>query len=64
MLGLDPIGENLIVDPALPLGIGHLELLEIPGCWGKIDAFGRGRVDVVKRSLRARAGLDDAVTSA
>src|ERR671913_242327 len=26
MLGLDPIGNYLVVDPALPSGIGHLEL--------------------------------------
>ena len=32
--------------------IGHLELLDIPGRWGRIDAFGRGRVDVEP----ARAG--------
>jgi len=29
MLGLKPIGDDLIVDPALPKGIGHLELLDI-----------------------------------
>ena len=46
MLGLEPIGDHLIVDPALPATIGHLELLDIPGRWGRIDAFGRGRVDV------------------
>jgi hypothetical protein len=23
----------------------HLELLDIPGRWGRIDAFGRGRVE-------------------
>jgi glycogen debranching enzyme len=46
MLGLEPVGDNLVVDPALPVGIGHLELLDIPGRWGKIDAFGRGRVAV------------------
>jgi glycogen debranching enzyme len=46
MLGLEPIGDHLIVDPALPSGIGHLELLDIPGRWGRVDAFGRGRVDV------------------
>jgi glycogen debranching enzyme len=46
MLGLEPLGDNLIVDPALPSSIGHLELLDIPGRWGRIDAFGRGRVDV------------------
>jgi glycogen debranching enzyme len=45
MLGLDPVGEHLLVDPALPSSIGHLELLDVPGRWGVIDAFGRGRVD-------------------
>ncbi len=46
MLGLEPIGEHLVVDPALPNGIGHLELLDIPGRWGKVDAFGRARVQL------------------
>ncbi len=46
MLGLEPQGEHLIVDPALPSDIKHLELLDIPGRWGRMDAFGRGRVDV------------------
>ena len=46
MLGLEPIGDHLVVDPALPTAIGHLELLDIPGRWGRIDAFGRGRVHV------------------
>ena len=46
MLGLEPIGEHLLVDPALPSGIGRLELLDIPGRWGRMDAFGRGRVDI------------------
>jgi glycogen debranching enzyme len=49
LLGLEPQGEHLIVDPALPSAIGHLELLDIPGRWGRIDAFGRGRVDVERR---------------
>jgi len=53
MLGLEPQGEHLVVDPVLPQEIGHLELLDIPGRWGRIDAFGRGRVDVTKR-LRSR----------
>ena len=44
MLGLEPIGDHLIVDPALPASIGHLELLDIPGRWGHLDAFGRGRL--------------------
>ncbi len=45
MLGLEPLGDHLVVDPALPRGIGRIELLDIPGRWGRIDAFGRGRVD-------------------
>jgi len=49
MLGLEPQGEHLVVDAALPSTIGHLELLDIPGRWGRIDAFGRGRVDVEAR---------------
>jgi glycogen debranching enzyme len=57
MLGLDPCGEHLAVDPALPLGIGRIELLDIPGRWGRIDAFGRGRVAVdSRRHLRRQLG--------
>jgi glycogen debranching enzyme len=54
MLGLEPVGEHLVVDPALPVDIGHLELLDIPGRWGRIDAFGRGRVRVEPGRRRAR----------
>jgi glycogen debranching enzyme len=46
MLGLDPQGEHLIVDPALDRRLGHVELLDIPGRWGRIDAFGRGQIDI------------------
>jgi glycogen debranching enzyme len=53
MLGLEPEGDHLVVDPALPSTIGRLELLDIPGRWGRIDAFGRGRVDV-ERATAAR----------
>ena len=52
LLGLEPIGDHLIVDPALPLDIGRLELLDIPGRWGRIDAFGRGRIDLTPRRSR------------
>jgi glycogen debranching enzyme len=54
MLGLDPEGDHLVVDPALPRTIGRLELLDIPGRWGRIDAFGRGRVDVARASAARR----------
>ena len=45
MLGLEPTGDHLLIDPALLSMLGQLELLDIPGRWGRIDAFGRGRVD-------------------
>ena len=54
MLGLETTGDHLIVDPVLPQGIGHLELLDIPGRWGRIDAFGRGTVDVDKMGRERR----------
>jgi len=46
MLGLEPVGERLLVDPAIPATIERLELLGIPGRWGRSDAFGRGRVEL------------------
>ncbi|GAA2366768.1 amylo-alpha-1,6-glucosidase [Catellatospora methionotrophica] len=42
MLGLQPLEDSLVVDAALPVGIGQIELLGIPGRWGRVDAFGRG----------------------
>ncbi len=47
-LGLHPTGDNLVVDPALPSRIGHLELLDLPGRWKRVDAFGRGRIDTTR----------------
>jgi glycogen debranching enzyme len=49
MLGLEPTGEHLVVDAVLPATIGHLELLDVPGRWGRVDAFGRGRVETGRR---------------
>jgi glycogen debranching enzyme len=51
-LGLEPQGDHLIVDPALPNRMGNLELLDVPGRWKRIDAFGRGRVDTDRMTLR------------
>ncbi|GHJ46859.1 aminotransferase [Catellatospora sp. TT07R-123] len=57
MLGLQPLGDSLVVDAALPEGIGRMELLDIPGRWGRVDAFGRGRVKVETPSrLRRELG--------
>ena len=49
ILGMEPVGDNLVVDPALPVSVGWLELLDIPGRWGRIDAFGRGRIDTSRQ---------------
>jgi glycogen debranching enzyme len=54
MLGLEPTGEHLVVDPALPAGLGWIELLDIPGRWGRMDAFGRGHVDTERPPTRRR----------
>ncbi len=51
-LGLEPQGDHLIIDPALPKRIGNLEILELPGRWKRIDAFGRGRIDTDRVTLR------------
>ena len=51
-LGLEPQGDNLVVDPALPKWLGNLELLDLPGRWKRIDAFGRGRINTEKLTGR------------
>ena len=60
MLGLEPHGEHLIIDPALPESIEMLALLDIPGRWGRVDAFarGRGQLQTVRsRQRRARPAV-------
>ena len=52
MLGIHPADEYLVVDPAVPESIGRIELLDIPGRWGRVDAFGRGRVDTARVAKR------------
>ncbi len=52
LLGLEPIGDNLIVDPGMPIELGHVELLDIPGRWGLTDAFGRGLSDTSRPTRR------------
>jgi glycogen debranching enzyme len=46
LLGLKPVDGQLLVDAALPERVGWLELLDIPGAWGRADAYGRGQVPV------------------
>jgi glycogen debranching enzyme len=53
LLGLESSGEHLIIDPALPPTIGRLEVLDIPGVWGRRDAFGRSRTTLTGEGPRA-----------
>jgi glycogen debranching enzyme len=46
LLGIDPSGDRMVVNPALPEHIGHIEVLDIPGRWGFMDAYGRGRMHI------------------
>ncbi|WP_341717288.1 glycogen debranching N-terminal domain-containing protein [Micromonospora sp. FIMYZ51] len=48
MLGLEPHEGHLAVEPRLPIGMGRIEVLDIPGRWGRVDAFARGRMDLHK----------------
>ncbi|HEX5997356.1 MAG TPA: hypothetical protein VFY84_19625, partial [Jiangellales bacterium] len=40
VLGLEPYGDDLVVAPMLPNRFGRIELLDIPGRWGRVDAIG------------------------
>jgi glycogen debranching enzyme len=52
LLGLESRGGYLIVDPALPSAIERLEVLDLPGVWGRRDAFGRARAADIPASAR------------
>lgn len=52
LLGMDPIGDNLLVAPALPNSIERVEILGLMGRWGSADAFGRGTL-----SLETKPGV-------
>ena len=41
ILGMEPRDEHLTVKPALPESITEIELDDIPGRWGRTDAFAR-----------------------
>jgi glycogen debranching enzyme len=54
MLGLQPVGEHLVIDPAVPAELGRVELLDIPGRWGVVDAFGRPHIEPVGKKRRGK----------
>ncbi|MDG4801432.1 glycogen debranching N-terminal domain-containing protein [Micromonospora sp. WMMD980] len=45
MLGLQPHDDHLVIDPDIPPGLGRVEILDLPGRWGTVDALGRSRPD-------------------
>ena len=64
MLGLEPMGDHLVVDPTLPSGLGVLAVLEIPGRWGRVDAFARGQIELTRRSqLQPQLGAPERVAA-
>lgn len=64
MLGLQPHDEHLIIDPALPPGMGRIELLDIPGRWGLLDTLGRSRTPHESQQSRVSAAAHAPTTSA
>ncbi len=46
MLGLEPMGDDLVVHPAIPQTLGQLKLSGISGRWGRTDVFASGSVAV------------------
>jgi glycogen debranching enzyme len=55
MLGMEPKGSSLVVEPTLPSTIRYLALLDIPGRWDRTDAYGRARADHADHSARGHA---------
>jgi glycogen debranching enzyme len=64
MLGMEPVGDRLVVDPALPAGMGLLAVLDIPGRWDRVDAFARGEIDLDRnRVLYPQLGAPQRATA-
>jgi glycogen debranching enzyme len=61
MLGLEPAGDHLTVDPVLPDTIRRLEVRGVLGRWGRADAIAervdaRPVDDLLREWLAARPG--------
>ena len=55
MLGLEPVADHLIVDPAVPIPIGRIELLDIPGRWAASTRSAAGwSTSAASRKCRSR----------
>ncbi|MBI5547754.1 MAG: amylo-alpha-1,6-glucosidase [Deltaproteobacteria bacterium] len=57
LLGLEPVGDHLLVAPAVPRVIERLGLLGIPGRWGRADAFALGKIPIVAPGYASRPSM-------
>jgi hypothetical protein len=55
MLGIQPVGEKLLTDPAIPAPIERVEVLGVRGRWGRHDAVGRGKLKVAMKDIKLSA---------
>ncbi|GHJ54841.1 amylo-alpha-1,6-glucosidase [Nonomuraea sp. TT08I-71] len=46
LLGLEAVGEHLLMAPRVPARFGRVELLDVPGRWGRRDVIGSGLAHV------------------
>ncbi|MGV9806009.1 amylo-alpha-1,6-glucosidase [Micromonospora chersina] len=46
LLGLEAVGEHLLMAPRMPARFGRVELLDVPGRWGRRDVIGSGLAHV------------------
>ncbi|MFG3577485.1 amylo-alpha-1,6-glucosidase [Micromonospora chersina] len=46
LLGLEAAGEHLLMAPRMPARFGRVELLDVPGRWGRRDVIGSGLAHV------------------
>ncbi|MET8835061.1 glycogen debranching N-terminal domain-containing protein [Micromonospora sp. NPDC004540] len=46
LLGLEAAGEHLLMAPRVPARFGRVELLDVPGRWGRRDVIGSGLAHV------------------
>jgi hypothetical protein len=63
ILGLEAMEGRLFVEPHMPAVAGWVELLDIPGAWGRADAYARGLLDVDIEPLEVSVRGDTTASS-